>query len=57
MDVYLQQCANLNAVDKIDIEVYTKLFELDSKLGTTASEQLRRCLQNTIRSDIIKVLF
>ena len=42
--------------DQIDILVYSKLAQLDSKLGTTASEQLAKCLQFTTRSDIIKVL-
>ena len=42
--------------DEIDIQVYTKLVELDSKIGTTASEQLFWCLQYTTRSDIIEVL-
>ena len=42
--------------DQIDIEVYAKLVKLDSRLGTTASEQLAKCLQFTTRSDIIKVL-
>ena len=42
--------------DKIDIQVYDKLVQLDSKLGTAASEQLCWCLQYTTRSDIIEVL-
>ena len=41
--------------DAIDIRFYTKLVELDARLGTTASEQLFKCLQKTTRSDIIKV--
>ena len=41
--------------DEIDIQVYTKLVELDSRLGTTASEQLDWCIEYTTRSDIIKV--
>ena len=41
--------------DQIDIQVYNKLVELDSKLGTTASEQLHGCIERTSRSDIIKV--
>ena len=45
-----------NSDDQIDILVYSKLAQLDSKLGTTASEQLAKCLQFTTRSDIIKVL-
>ena len=42
--------------DKIDIQVYTKLVKLDSKIGTTASKQLFWCLRFTTRSDIIEVL-
>ena len=54
---YLNQCNKKSKPDdEIDIEVYTKLFQLDSKLGTTASEQLFWCLENTTRSDIIKVV-
>ena len=41
--------------DEIDVEVYKKLVQLDSKLGTTASKQLGRCLFHTTRSDIIQV--
>ena len=42
--------------DEIDVEIYTKLVQLDSKIGTTASEQLYWCLHCTTRSDIIEVL-
>ena len=53
---YLYECTErLNSHDQIDIDVYTKLIKLDSRLGTTASEQLTRCLQFTTRSDMIKV--
>ena len=48
-DYYLGECIS------IDKEVYSKLVELDTRLGTTASEQLYWCLQKTSRSDIIKV--
>ena len=49
--------------DEIDLEVFTKLVQLDTKLSITvprqllptASQQLYRCLQHTTRSDIIKV--
>ena len=41
--------------DKINKEVYTKLVELETRLGKKASEQLYECLWNTTRSDIIKV--
>jgi len=44
-----------NSNDEIDKQVYTKLAELDTRLGTTASEQLFKCLCKTTRSDIIKV--
>ena len=51
-EVYLfQSCKK----DKIDIEVYTQLMALDSKLGATAAEQLLGCLFYTLRLDIIKV--
>ena len=54
---YLQQCYKESKPnDEIDIQVYTKLVDLDAKLGTTASEQLQWCLDYTpTRSDIIKV--
>ena len=53
---YLMRCIEESKTDDgIDIQVYTKLIELDSRLGTTASEQLNLCLQLTTRSDIIKV--
>ena len=41
--------------DEIDISLYTKLVELDTRLGTPASEQLFWCLYCTTRFDIIKV--
>ena len=54
---YLRECDRQSkSDDQIDIQVYTKLVQLDSRLGTTASEQLAKCLQFTTRSDIIKVL-
>ena len=55
--IYLKQCCQKSeADDEIDIQVYTKLVKLDSKIGTTASEQLYWCLQYITRSDIIEVL-
>ena len=42
--------------EEIDIQVYAKLIKLDSKLGTTASEQLLWCMIYTLRLDLIKVL-
>ena len=43
--------------EKIDVEVYARLVELDTKLGTRTSEQLFLCLFLTTRLDIIKVRF
>ena len=54
---YLQKCVESKSDDQINIEVYTKLVKLDSKLGTSASEQLTCCLHFTTRSDIIEVYF
>ena len=54
--IYLYYCnekSRLNA--EIDIDVYTKLVQLDAKFGTKVFEQLSECLLNTTRSDIIKV--
>ena len=54
---YLERCnKESKSNDEINKEVYAKLVELDTRLGTTtASEQLFSCLENTIRLDIIKV--
>ena len=53
---YLKQCnEESNSNDEINMEAYTKLVELDTRLGTSPSEQLYYCLKNTIRSDIIEV--
>ena len=53
---YLDRCnQESKSNDERDIQVYTQLAELDSKLGTTASEQLFHILNQTTRSDIIKV--
>ena len=54
--VYLNHCKkDLKSDDEIDIKVYSQLVELDTKLGTKASEHLSVCLLLTTRSDIIKV--
>jgi len=46
---YLGKCFS------IDKEVYSKLVELDTRLGTTATEQLFGCVFHTLNLDIIKV--
>ena len=54
--VYLNQCNRESKTgDKIDIEVYARLVELDARLGTGSSEQLFYCLLLTSRWNIIKV--
>ena len=55
-NVYLWRCnKESKSDDKIDEEFYNELVELDTRLGTTASEQLFGSLCQTTRSDIIKV--
>ena len=55
--LYLKRCNyESKSEEVIDIQIYTKLVELDSRLGTTASEQLDWCIEYTTRSEIIKVL-
>ena len=53
---YLWRCKEESKSDEeIDIQVYTMLVELDSRLGTTAAEQLLWCVYYTQRWDLIKV--
>ena len=58
---YLERCNeesnydDQKSNDKINKEVYTKLVELEKRLGKKASEQLYNCLYYTTRSDLIKV--
>ena len=54
--VYLAGCnKRSHPNDVIGKEVYSKLVELDTRLGTTPSEQLLGCVYWTDRWDIIKV--
>ena len=54
--MYLNRCSKeSNSDEKFDIQVYTKLVELDTRLGITTYEQLLGCLNQTTRLDIIKV--
>ena len=55
-DVYLDRCDQDSITENIpDIDVYNQLVQLDTRLGTTWSEQLYKCLFRTTRLDIIKV--
>ena len=53
---YLQKCRNESElINKADVAVYKHLLEIDSKLGTTQSEQLFECVFHSLRMDLIKV--
>ena len=53
---YLQACWDESELqNKADVAVYEQLLEIDSKLGTTQSEQLRVCLCYSPRKDLIEV--
>ena len=53
---YLVKCWDESELtNKADVTIYKQLLEIDSKLGTTQSEQLFRCLYNSLRMDLIKV--
>ena len=41
--------------NKADVTIYKHLLEIDAKLGTTQSEQLRVCLHYSPRKDLIEV--
>ena len=52
-NVYLRRCnKESKSNDEIDKEVYYKLVELDTRLGTTTTEQLFGCLYHTLNLDI-----
>ena len=55
---YLQECWDESELkNKADVAVYKQLIEIDSKLGTTPSEQLRGCLRRYShhRKDLMEV--
>ena len=55
-DYYLENCWNEPKLkNKADVPIYKQLLEIDSKLGTTQSEQLFECVFNSLRMDLIKV--
>ena len=54
--VYLKRCnEEFKADDEIDMQVYKQLFDLDEKLGTTQTTQLKEILQYSLNLDILKV--
>ena len=55
-EYYLSECWNVSELkNKADVAVYKQLLEIDSKLGTTQTEQLFWCVFRSVRIDIIKV--
>ena len=55
-DYYLTKCWNASEfTNKANVAVYKQLLVIDSKLGTSQTEQLFFCLYNSLRKDIMKV--
>ena len=55
-EYYLQKSWDeTELTNKADVTIYKQLLEIDSKLGTTQSEQLRSCLVYSPRKDLIEV--
>ena len=53
---YLSECWDESELkNKADVTIYKQLLEIDSKLGTTQSEQLFKCVFHSLRMDLIKV--
>ena len=53
---YIHNCWDKSKLkNKADVTIYKQLLEIDSKLGTTQSEQLFECVFNSVRMKIIKV--
>ena len=53
---YLRGCYDDSALlNKAENKIYKKLLEIDSKLGTTQTEQLFSCVFHSVRMDLIKV--
>ena len=55
--VYYRRYKELKPEDEIDEEAYSKLVKLDTRLGTSPSEQLFMCVFFTLDLEIIKVCF
>ena len=55
-EYYLRKCWDESELkNKADVAVYKQLLKIDSKLGTTQSEQLFWCVFDSLRIDLIKV--
>lgn len=54
--LYLQRCKEkLKSDDEVDIQVYTRLVELDSRLGMLTTKKLHFCVRYSLRLELIKV--
>ena len=54
--LYLQKSKrDATSINTADESMYKQLVDIDSKMGTTKSEQLFWCLAKTTRLDLIKV--
>ena len=55
-ELYLNRCSKESqSDDKIDIQVYSHFVKLDSRLGTTATEQLFMSLGYSLSLDLVQV--
>ena len=55
---YLWRCdGEFKSDDEIDKDLFAQLLEIDTRLGTTATEQLYKGSSLTLNFDILKVLF
>ena len=55
-EYYLQESWDeTEFINKADVAVYKQLLEIDSKLGTTQSEQLLKFVFHSPRIDLIEV--
>ena len=53
---YIYHCWDESELkNKADVSIYKQLLEIDSKLGTTQSEQLFECVFHSLRMDLINV--
>ena len=53
---YLKACWDESELkNKAKVTIYKQLLEIDSKMGTTQSEQLFECVYNSLQMDLIKV--
>ena len=53
-ELFLQRFRD-KSLTETDLQVFAQLVELDSRLGTTASEQLTGCLLLNVRWNVLKV--